>query len=186
MLTAEQKKLVEDNWRLVRFVIKKYFRNGQGYPVEYEDMEQIGYLGLCKAARDYDPSRGVKFSTLATLAISNAILKHLRALNMPKRRPKLSPVSLQQKYFNTAGNSTTLAEIIPDKGMSIEDQILVKLIIRQLISEFGKDLRTNLLIECCIGEIPQHIAAKRLGISQPQVSRLCKAYKRHVLEAIGE
>lgn len=185
MLTAEQKQLVEENLLLSRFVIKKYFRQGKGYPIEYEDMEQIGYLALCKAARNYDPDKGIRFSSYACRAIQLNICQCLRDISADKRQSNLLTVSLYQEYKNGKGSAATLAEILPDTGMSIEDYILLRQITKQINEECNKDQRTAVLIACLIGEITQTEAAQKIGVSQPQVSRLLTSYKHHLREAVG-
>ncbi len=60
-MTEEQKKLAEENHNLIYFYARKYHMSKQ----EFEDMYGILAIGLCKATRDYDESRGRAFSTVA-------------------------------------------------------------------------------------------------------------------------
>ena len=57
-LTDEQRKLVEDN---IRLVYQQVHKRG----IVNEDLVQEGMLGLINAARFYSPEFGVKFSTYA-------------------------------------------------------------------------------------------------------------------------
>ena len=57
-LNDEQKRLVEDNVRLVEHMAKL-----TGY--NEDDNIQWGYYGLCQAAARYNPSKGYKFTTYA-------------------------------------------------------------------------------------------------------------------------
>lgn len=75
-MNDEQKKLVEDNQKLVYFVINRYFPTY----ILNEDVAQEGMLGLCKAANKYDPSTG-GFSTFATHCIFNTITMFLKREN---------------------------------------------------------------------------------------------------------
>ena len=61
IMTEEQKKLAEDNHNLIYFYARKYHMSKQ----DFEDRDGILAIGLCKAARDYDESRGRAFSTVA-------------------------------------------------------------------------------------------------------------------------
>ena len=57
-MTNEQRKIVEDNMGLVGKVIKdKVHGIGQPGVYSYDDLFQIGCIGLCKAAMT-DPIRG--------------------------------------------------------------------------------------------------------------------------------
>lgn len=178
MLTAEQQQLVEDNWRLSRFVIKKYFHQGRGLPVEYEDLEQIGYVGLCRAALKYDPARGTTFATFACMAIRAYILHQLRAMTAVKRQSNFMTVSLQQEYANAKGNNTTLAEMIPDTQSDIDDRVLLRESIHQVYEKVTQEPGSDVLLACLTKQITQQEAAQQLGISQPQVSRRLAAYKQ--------
>jgi RNA polymerase sigma factor (sigma-70 family) len=48
--------------------------------VDQEDLVADGYLGLAKAARRYDPSRGVPFTAFARHYVRGAIVDTIRAL----------------------------------------------------------------------------------------------------------
>lgn len=59
-LTDRQRSLVEDNWRLVLFAVRKY--GGMCcWRINREDMKREFSLAICDAARTYDKSKG-KFS----------------------------------------------------------------------------------------------------------------------------
>jgi RNA polymerase sigma-B factor len=63
-------------------------------PDGYEDLEQVAYLGLVKAAMRYDPSRGTTFLTYAIPTITGEIKKHFRdttwAVHVPRAMQNLS------------------------------------------------------------------------------------------------
>ena len=70
MLNEQQKKLVEQNHKLIYYTLKKYKLNQE----EYYDILAIG---LCKAAIKFDPERS-KFSTFAMKVMYNEFLQHDR------------------------------------------------------------------------------------------------------------
>lgn len=73
VLTAEQRKLVEENLGLVNKVIEDKFDYLYSfYGVEVCDYEQIGRMALCKAAQFYVPGKS-KFSTFAYMMIRQAL-----------------------------------------------------------------------------------------------------------------
>ncbi len=64
---------VEQNRRLVYSVARRYRRSR----VPLEDIEQLGNVGLIRAAEEFDPGGGGAFSTVATWRIRSAILDGL-------------------------------------------------------------------------------------------------------------
>ncbi|MDT6984018.1 sigma-70 family RNA polymerase sigma factor [Streptomyces lusitanus] len=63
--------LVEHNQRLVHSIVRGYVDQG----LDYEDLAQHGCLGLLRAARKFDPSKGFKFSTYATWWIRQSVTR---------------------------------------------------------------------------------------------------------------
>jgi len=57
------------------------FRRISQYPIERDDLYQIGWLAVINCVKTYDESRGVKFETYATKAIINAVNKELKRLS---------------------------------------------------------------------------------------------------------
>lgn len=75
MLSAlEEQKLITDNMGLINLAAKRY----TGFGVDYEDLFQIGAIGLVKAARAYDSEKNIKFSTYAVTKIIGEIKTYLR------------------------------------------------------------------------------------------------------------
>ena len=68
MRTKEEiEKLVEDNLKLVGFILIKHFKNFvEETPYIKDDIYQEGCLALVKAAKGFDETKGYKFSTYAT------------------------------------------------------------------------------------------------------------------------
>lgn len=67
-------RLTEENLGLVHAVVRRY--TGRG--TEYEDLYQLGCLGLMKAIQKFDPSFGVRFSTYAVPMIAGEVKRFLR------------------------------------------------------------------------------------------------------------
>lgn len=80
-LTNEQQLLVLGNQHLVEIVIKNYiYMNHKDPGYSYEDLYQVGCLGLCIAAQKYDNKRG-EFGSFAMLLIRQQILRYLQHIN---------------------------------------------------------------------------------------------------------
>ena len=80
MQMSERDKLIVENQRLVSFTLHKYYPSW----AFDEDMQQIGMIGLCRAADNYDPTKG-KFSTFATQYIINEVRHEFRRLSTQSR-----------------------------------------------------------------------------------------------------
>jgi RNA polymerase sigma factor for flagellar operon FliA len=89
MKTVEFEKQVLNNLHIVKIIASKlYARLPSG--IELEDLVHTGVLGLIDAVGRYDPSKGTRFATYASLRIRGAILDELRNLDWASR-------SLRQK-----------------------------------------------------------------------------------------
>ena len=72
--------LVRKNIALVKSLVKKFLNRGH----EYEDILQLGCIGLIKAIQNYDPAYNVRFSTYAVPMIMGEIKRFLRDDGMIK------------------------------------------------------------------------------------------------------
>lgn len=84
VMNDDQRKLAEDNMKLVYHIISREYPTFKGD----EDIVQSGILGLCKATMNWDEAKG-KFSTYASACIRRAIAQELRA-----RQPHKEVISL--------------------------------------------------------------------------------------------
>ena len=75
-----KERLVEKNIALVKSLVKKFLNRGY----EYEDLFQLGSIGLVKAIYNYNPSYNVRFSTYAVPMIIGDIKRFLRDDSMIK------------------------------------------------------------------------------------------------------
>ena len=100
------------------------FRN-RGEP--YEDLVQVGTIGLIKAVDRFEPERGLEFSTYATPTVIGEIKRHFRdkgwAIRVPRRLQELrmqigtATAELTQRL----GRSPTPRELAESIGCSVED-----------------------------------------------------------------
>ena len=73
-MLKEDNPLVTGNMGLVHLCARRFMGRG----IDYEDMVQAGCLGLVKAAGNFDPQRGLKFSTYAVPVILGEIRRLFR------------------------------------------------------------------------------------------------------------
>ncbi|HHT65224.1 MAG: RNA polymerase sporulation sigma factor SigF [Caldicoprobacterales bacterium] len=72
--------LVRKNIALVKSLVKKFLNRGH----DYEDLFQLGSIGLIKAIQNYDPSYNVRFSTYAVPMIMGEVKRFIRDDGMIK------------------------------------------------------------------------------------------------------
>lgn len=79
-LSETQQRLVEDHLSLAR-AIARGWRGRCRTAGDFEELVQVGSLGLVDAARRYDEARGATFAAMAAERIRGAICDHFRALD---------------------------------------------------------------------------------------------------------
>lgn len=98
-----KEELILNNIQLVKSIVKKY-RYSQ---VEYDDLMQLGLLGLYKAIKNFDISFNVRFSTYAVPMIVGEIKRFLRDDGLIKvSRSTKVLASKIQTYINNVLSST--------------------------------------------------------------------------------
>lgn len=115
-------RLIECNLLLVVSIAKKYI--GCGIP--FADLIQEGNLGLMKAAKKYDGSKGFRFSTYATFWIKQSISRALEENSRTIRLPG-NTIELLRKIKKTSneltqelGRDPSSAEIADRSGIELE------------------------------------------------------------------
>lgn len=85
-------KMIKANLRFVISVAKQY----EGYGIDLEDLISEGNIGLMKAARRFDESRGYKFISYAVFWIRQSILKCLNEYSRIIRLPANQVAQVQK------------------------------------------------------------------------------------------
>jgi RNA polymerase sigma-B factor len=102
------------------------FRN-RGEP--FEDLVQVGTIGLIKSVDRFEADRGVEFSTYATPTIIGEIKRYFRdkgwAIRVPRRLQELRMqiVATTAEVTQTLGRSPTPRELAERIGCSVEEII---------------------------------------------------------------
>ena len=115
-------KLICDNMGLVRHIALKFCGRG----CEYEDLVQIGTIGMLKAIRSFDLERGTAFSTYAVPLILGEIRRHLRddgPIKVGRSIKKLGAelVREQTRIIAETGKEPHLSELAERCGVSPEE-----------------------------------------------------------------
>ncbi len=116
--------LVEENMPLARSIVKHYLNRG----CEYDDLLQLAVMGMIKAARRYDFSYDVKFSTYAVPMITGEIKRFLRDDGIIKISRSIKENSVKVARERAAfevknSREPTVSELCAACGLSREDVV---------------------------------------------------------------
>ena len=114
--------LVRKNIALVKSLVKKFLNRGY----EYEDLFQLGSIGLIKAIQNYEPKYNVRFSTYAVPMIVGEIKRFLRDDGMIKVSRSLKELvskaaSVREQLKAKLGRDPNIQEIADAVGTSPEE-----------------------------------------------------------------
>ncbi len=119
--------LISLHIHLVEYLARKFSNRGE----PYEDLLQVGFIGLIKAIDRYDLDRGVEFTTYATPTIVGEIKRYFRdkgwAIRIP-RRLQMKDIELNHavEYLTQELKRTpTLSEIAAHMHISEEEVVEV-------------------------------------------------------------
>ena len=115
-------KLLEANRGLVRSIALRFRDRG----VEFEDLMQIGTIGLIKAIRSFDLGRGTSFSTYAVPLIFGEIRRHLRdegPIKVGRYYKRLGAVLMNERnrILSEEGREAHVSELAVLCGVSAEE-----------------------------------------------------------------
>lgn len=93
----------------------------------YEDLEQIGYMGLIRAIERFNPSQGCAFSSFAVPYIRGEMLHFLRdrsgTVKIPRRWQQLNKdgQKVREEFLTTFGRQPTDNEIADRLNVSVNE-----------------------------------------------------------------
>ena len=123
---SETTELVRMHMSLVRQIARKY---SQFQPDGFEDLVQVGAIGLLKAIKYYDPHRArtASFRTLATCYIRGEIRHYLRdhcsLVQVPRRLTELNTQlsQMEEKLMRLYDRAPTVVELAHHSGFSVDE-----------------------------------------------------------------
>lgn len=176
--------LVEENMKLVNFVISRNYKNYLNMINKlglYEDFYQEGCLGLFKAAKAFNKSKGFKFSTFGVKWIDFSLRKFVNRY-IPKHY-KDNVISADKNMGGDGDAETTILNTVPIYDNYKTDLYDLKQFAKQSEIEYIE----NILDLYLLG-LSQREVGEKLGLSQVMVSRRLIALRENyeMYEALGE
>ncbi len=95
--SAQRDKLITENATLVKIIAHQLAIHLPPH-IEINDLVSSGTIGLIEAVDKFDPSRGVKFKTYATIRIRGAIMDELRNMDWMSRSMREKSNQLAKAY----------------------------------------------------------------------------------------
>ncbi len=165
--------IIWHNMRLVAHMAKKYSNSN----FEMDDLISTGTVGLIKAVRNFDASKGSKFATYAAKCIDNEILMMLRSDKKHQREVSLyEPIGTDKE-----GNKISLLEImvsgdndVPKLVEQGEDIAWLRKAFTEVLNERERQIIALRYGFSLAGELTQREIASMLSISRSYVSRIEK------------
>ena len=158
--------LIERNLRLVAHIAKKYSNSN----VANDDLISIGTIGLIKGINSFSQEKGVRLATYVSRCIDNEILMYLRS----SKKINNEPIGKDKD-----DNEITLMDVLENNERNVEDEIDLKMKIKNLYGKMKKvlKLREKTIIELRFGldgnkPKTQNQIAEMMGISRSYVSRI--------------
>lgn len=121
---AAMEKLISQNMGLVKTVARRFIGRG----VEYEDLVQIGTMGMLKAAKSFDAGFGTVFSTYAVPLIIGEIRRFLRDDGIIKvsrdiRKKGMLIMKAKEEYIKEHQQEPKLSELATLCEMTSEEVV---------------------------------------------------------------
>lgn len=121
---SAEDELIENNMGLVINAAKKF--SGRG--IDFEELTQVGAIGLIKAVKRFDYAFGVQFSTYAVPMIIGEIRRFLRDDGIIKisrtiKENAIKGIKVQEILRKSLGRDPTISEISRESGILVEDLV---------------------------------------------------------------
>ena len=189
MYKKSKKEIVLENLSLVKKVASKIYRKIPENTLEFDELVNVGVIGLMKAIDNYDENKA-RFSTYAYIKIRGEILDFLRKLDFLPRnvREKVKNgdledlreegalfLSLEEKLFGE-DSSASLGDRLVSSELSPEDAVIVKEAKERLTEAIDKlnDKEKLVLQLLFVEELDLKSVSQILGVSPSRVSQVKK------------
>jgi RNA polymerase primary sigma factor len=142
--------LVSANIGLVHAIVKtKYSRSFSKSGLSFEEIVQEGSLGLLRAAELFDPSRGLRFSTYATIWIKGSLSNShvVETVKLPQREKtkwnKIVRAHEELAQEHGGDEEPTVEEVANHLGMTVSEILATKRKMKQVKQVLSLDYESS-------------------------------------------
>ena len=182
---AEAHRLVEENRRLVDYMVNRYLKKYYVGTMERDDLVSWGTIGLLNAAKAWDPKRSAAFSTLACRAIERMIIRGVNREWKPDRENRTYSID-ELISADGEGGSRFVDQIKDDQDL---EQDVVRAdegrLVRAAVARLAKDQRSLIERHYLNGEPVKKIAAD-LGLTRQGVYSREKMVLKRLRRLLGD
>ena len=173
--------IIEENMGLVRSIALRFRDRG----TDYDDLVQIGTIGMIKAVRSFSFEREVVFSTYAVPLIMGEIKRHLRdegPIKISRIYKKLSMDigRVRNKILTDEGREPTIVELAELCEISVEDAAIALETINPIASlseTYGDDEKLTLESQLASDDREIEKMTDKIALGQV-ISRLPKDWQK--------
>ncbi len=155
--------LVDAHLALVDALARRFVSAAEGF----DDLRQVGVIGLLKAAARFDPGRGVPFAAYAAPFVLGELRHHVRDCTWPVRVPRADGGRRAVAVAVPLEDNVVAA---PDELADADDRLLVTSLVRELDAR-----EREVVFRYFVRGRSQADIGRELGMSQIQVSRMLRA-----------
>ena len=164
---AAEEAVIASNLGLVKSIAVRFLGRG----VEFDDLVQLGTVGMIKAVRGFDPERECKFTTYAVPHIMGEIRRFLRdddwiKISRETRSDAARIFRFQEEYEKKRGISPTVDEICSSLDLTREKAVFAMESARPALSLSAEDETTGFSPEKIIGEDNIEAATEMLSLKE--------------------
>ncbi len=174
-----RQRLIELHLPLVRALARRFASRGE----QFDDLVQVGAVGLIKAIDRYDPGRGSSLTAYAVPTIVGEIRRHLRDSTQPLRVPRRDGdrrVAVRAVALDADAASSHDAGA--ERGLELgEERVLIEAGLRALPRRQRRIVQLHYF-----ANLSQRGIASELGLSQVHVSRLLQDSLGKLRQEIGQ
>ena len=122
---AIREELILSYSSLAAYLARKFANRGE----PLDDLTQVAHIGLLKAVDRFDPTRGIEFTTYATVTVVGEVKRHFRdkfwTVRVPRRLRELNHSLMKsvESLSQRLGRSPTIPDIADETGVPFEEVV---------------------------------------------------------------